>query len=51
MRMIFLTPIGRASREFSKEKSDVHKVNFDMLRIIGVTEARWRKKNENTIDF
>ena len=43
--------MGKASRGFSKEKSDVHKVNFDMLRIIGVTETGWRKKNENTIDF
>jgi hypothetical protein len=43
--------MGRASRGFSKEKSDVHKVNFDMLRIIGVTETGWRNKNENTIDF
>ena len=44
-------PMGKASREFSKEKSDVHKVNFDMLRIIRVTETGGRKKNENTIDF
>jgi len=30
---------------------DVHKVNFDMLKIAGVVEIGRRKKNENTIDF